>query len=202
MHSYEIVRRIRNPVVLASTALMLTVASCGGPTTARPTHTPSPSATPTESPVQPLRPLVLIDPSQPITEAEVRAVVDGVFVQGIFLDDPMLYAECQYYHGGEPTFKACPLTPRLEARLTSHIGRFPPRYGAGAFCRCLAVSGDIEVATTIRDDAATAHVRLFGGAETVDLVLTLSQGYLLVDDIQCNGRGAASSIYVDPIPSC
>ena len=29
-----------------------------------------------------------------------------------------------------------------------------------------------------------------------------SQGYLLVDDIQCNARGTASSIYVEPIPSC
>jgi len=202
MHSCGVVGWFKVVVVLASTTLMLVVGGCGGPGAARPTPSPSPSAAPIEPTVQPLRPLVAVDPGQPITEAQVRAVVDGVFVQGIFLDDPTLYAECQYYHGGEPTFKACPLTPRLEARLTSHIGRFPPRYGAGAFCRCLAVSRDIAVATTIHKDTATAHVRLFGGAETVDLVLALSQGYLLVDDIQCNARGTASSIYVDPIPSC
>src|SRR5436305_14879049 len=105
MHSCGVVRWFKVVVVLASTALMLVVGGCGGPGAARPTPSPSPSAAPIEPTVQPLRPLVAVNPGQPITEAQVRAVVDGVFVQGIFLDDPTLYAECQYYHGGEPTFK-------------------------------------------------------------------------------------------------
>src|SRR5256885_15333558 len=130
MHSCGIVGLFKVVVVLASTALMLVVAGCGGPANARPALSPSQSAAPLEPTVQPLRPLVAVVPGQPITEAQVRAVVDGVFVQGIFLDDPTFYAECQYYHGGEPTFKACPLTHRLESRQPRHLGRFPSRDGA------------------------------------------------------------------------
>jgi hypothetical protein len=189
-------------ICLAAVTGTIAAMACGESAAATSTPSQSPSAQATESPVKPLKPLVALNPDQPITEGSVRAVVDGVFVQGVFLDDPKLYAECQYYHGGDPSFKACPLTARLEARLTSRTGHFPPRYGAGAFCRCLAVSADIAVSAALGRDEATAHVRLFGGSQTVDLLLVRSSGYLLVDDIQCGGKGSSSSIYIDPIPPC
>src|SRR5437762_13694930 len=117
MHSCGVVGWFKVVVVLASTTLMLVVGGCGGPGAARPTPSPSPSAAPIEPTVQPLRPLVAVNPGQPITEAQVLAVVDGVLVQGIFLSAPTLYAVSKSYRGGEPTCKSVPLTPPLAARL-------------------------------------------------------------------------------------
>jgi hypothetical protein len=197
MQDYPAIRLIRALAIL----VVLTVVGCGGQQ-GKSGASVRPSATPTSETVRPFRPLVVLASGQAITEQEVRAVVDGVFVKGIFDGDPTLFAECQYYRGGAPSFKACPLTPRLEARLTSKTGKFPPRYGAGAFCRCLDVSPDIGLSSRVFADHSLARVALFQGTETVDLVLVPSGGHLLVDDIECNGKGPSSSVYLDPIPPC
>jgi hypothetical protein len=45
-----------------------------------------------------------------------------------------------------------------------------------------------------------AHVTL--GSIRVDLVMVDEGGNLLVDDTQCTGRGAATSIYASPVAQC
>ena len=47
----------------------------------------------------------------------------------------------------------------------------------------------------------SAHVD-FGNGVRVDFIMVEHGGSLLVDDTQCTGRGALTSIYTDPLALC
>jgi hypothetical protein len=57
------------------------------------------------------------------------------------------------------------------------------------------------ITADVTPTGGTAHVD-FGGGLKVDFIMVEQSGSLLVDDTQCSGRGAATSIYVDPLPPC
>ena len=75
----------------------------------------------------------------------------------------------------------------------------PPKVGPGPialFCRCqnvpaLSAQFDPQVTPT----GGVAHVTL--SALKLDLIMVQEKGKLLVDDTQCTGRGASTSIYAD-----
>jgi len=107
--------------------------------------------------------------------------------------------------GGNPcnsaTISGCPVTPRLAARITqieapSAIGSGPPN----SWCRCQNVA-DVAMTADITPSGGTAHVDFKNGVK-VDFIMVEQAGSLLVDDTQCTGRGASTSIYVDPPALC
>lgn len=158
------------------------LAACGASTTTTGGQgtpaAPAPTATPAAAPV---------------SAAAIIAVADRVFLRTP--TSGAQYGECD--SGSD--FSACPVTQRLLGRLEQNpvsggIG------GATPFCRCQGLWPSQSVTATPTVGGGVAHVTI--GNVVIDLVMTVVNGTLLVDDTLCNGRGAATSIYTNPVVPC
>ena len=117
------------------------------------------------------------------TEAQVIAAAEAVFP-----GSPGRYGACT-----ELMDAPCPLTRRLWDRLSELRAKI---------CRCQNGSGTREIEVEVRPGGAIAHVTMYEGRATYDLIMILDEdGYLLVDDQTCNGD-AKTSIYNDPMVLC
>lgn len=95
----------------------------------------------------------------------------------------------------------CPVTARLAARVTQLSQTGPSAPGPmNLWCRCQN-PGDVEMTAEVTSTGGTAHV-VFGNVIKVDLIMVEQAGVLLVDDHQCTGGGAATSIYATPLVTC
>ena len=87
----------------------------------------------------------------------------------------------------------CPLTVRLQDRL---------RELETKICRCRNGSATREIEVEVRPGGAIAHVTMYEGHATYDLIMVLDEdGVLLVDDQTYNGD-PKTSIYNDPMVLC
>jgi len=107
--------------------------------------------------------------------------------------------------GGNPcnsaTVAGCPVTPRLAARIIqietpASTGTGPPN----SWCRCQNVA-DVAMTADVTPSGGIAHIDFKNGVK-VDFIMVEQRGSLLVDDTQCSGRGASTSIYVSPLSLC
>lgn len=168
----------------------------GGPTTpatAQPTPsstatsaslTPSgvPSASPTSTPSPSAAPSVL-------TADQAMSLAQSVFPPSA-LQGRTTYGTC--------SSDQCPFTSRLSGRVGQH-----PLQGADAICRCQNGSETFaSTADALTASGGVAHVSLFDAGLGLDLIIIRQNSDFLVDDIQCSGKGASTSIYSDPIPAC
>ena len=107
------------------------------------------------------------------------------------------YVECEFARGVDFEFSNCPITARFLARLLQN----PSAMGRSrAFCRC---QNTLPMRTVTADPASSggvAHINL--GNATIDLILKVEGGRLLVDDTQCPGKGSKTSYYLDPVAAC
>jgi hypothetical protein len=82
----------------------------------------------------------------------------------------------------------CPLTERLRDRLAEL---------QVTICRCQNGSATREIDVEVLPGGAVAHVTMYEGRATYDLIMVLDEdGHLLVDDQTCNGD-PKTSIYND-----
>ncbi len=160
-------------LVLPSMFAVLAVAACGSPSQ-------GPAATPSQ---------IAVTSSAPSpTTAQVLAVAHRIFIG---------------QNGGECSWQdrsSCPITARLAARFAQQ--QQPPAVGPGplaAFCRCQNIP-DLSMTAETSSTGGVAHVTM--GSIRGDLVMVDEGGTLLVDDTQCTGRGAATSIYTSPVAQC
>jgi hypothetical protein len=112
------------------------------------------------------------------TEAQVIAAAEAVFP-----GSPGSYGACT-----ELMDAPCPLTRRLWDRLSELRAKI---------CRCQNGSATREIEAEVRPGGAIAHVTMYEGRATYDLIMVLDEeGNLLVDDQTCNGD-PRTSIYND-----
>jgi hypothetical protein len=112
------------------------------------------------------------------TEAQVIAAAEAVFP-----GSPGSYGACT-----DLMDAPCPLTRRLQARL-AELGT--------KICRCQNGSATRDIEVEVRPGGAVAHVTMYEGRATYDLIMVLDgDGTLLVDDQTCNGD-SKTSIYND-----
>jgi hypothetical protein len=109
------------------------------------------------------------------------------------------YVTCDNGYGGPSRYSHCPLTTRLNDRLTTVFSGFvsaPEPLGGGQDPEWATESITAEP----RGTGGVAHVTLAKPASPpsrYDLVIVLSNGQLLVDDLFCTGADpATSSIYI------
>ena len=113
------------------------------------------------------------------TEPQVIATAEDVFP-----GSPGSYGACT-----EIMDASCPLTQRLWDRLAE--------LGGMKICRCQNGSATREIEVEVRPGGALAHVTMYEGRATYDLIMVLTEdGTLLVDDQTCNGD-PKTSIYND-----
>jgi hypothetical protein len=101
----------------------------------------------------------------------------------------------------------CPVTDRLRARLDQLAQ--PPQSGPGPiieFCRCQNGASSMSVASDVTGAGGVAHVTLiYGPSSTIKIDLVIVQepdARLLIDDTQCTGKGASTSIYAPQLVGC
>jgi hypothetical protein len=112
------------------------------------------------------------------TEAQAIAAAEAVFP-----GSPGSYGACT-----ELMDAPCPLTRRLSDRLSELRTKI---------CRCQNGSATREIDVEVRPGSAVAHVTMYEGLATYDLIMVLDEdGNLLVDDQTCNGD-PKTSIYND-----
>lgn len=117
-------------------------------------------------------------------EAQVIAVVDEIFPEA----HPGVYGYCSVSRADAD----CPMTERLTQRLLDE--KMP-------ICRCQNASSTRQIEVETYEGGAVAHVSMYEGRVTYDLVMVLNDDELLVDDQTCNGD-AATSIYNSPVRIC
>ena len=132
--------------------------------------------------------------AQAVTADMIIAVADRIFPQQPVTNRE--YSECD--RGFD--FSACPVTVRLLVRLKQNPTGGPGG-GATPFCRCQNTWPTQTVTATPTASGGVAHVTIFGSI-VIDLVMTVVDGVLLVDDTLCDGRGASTSIYATPVVPC
>ena len=71
---------------------------------------------------------------------------------------------------------------------------------ARPFCRCQNILPKRDITSVPNSDGGVAHVDL--GNAQIDLIMKIENGRLLVDDTECPGKGAATSLYTEPVPPC
>ncbi len=122
-------------------------------------------------------------------EAVARRVFAGEYPMGCRTNDP-----------------ACPITQRLAARVFAVPS--PNAVGPGPyspFCRCQnPASRAMTVTGELADSGGVAHVALYPDVHAirVDLIMVSQSGKLLVDDMQCTGKGASTSVYAEQLAPC
>ena len=133
-------------------------------------------------------------PSQPaLTVADVEAVARQVFAG-------------EYPVGCRTNDPACPITQRLAAKVFAVPS--PNAVGPGPFspfCRCQNPgSRSMTVTGELTDSGGVAHVALYPDVHPIklDLIMVSQSGKLLVDDMQCTGKGASTSVYAEELAAC
>lgn len=197
---------VRRATMIGLTAAAAVISACGGSTSLSSVPSTSTGASSSTASVSTVTRTVTVTAAPTIppaatpvatastpTAAEVEAVARRIFPS----DGSGGFGECD--RGDD--LSACPVTPRLSARLLEH-----PTSGSGGgaapFCRCQATSSDLTV-TVDAISPGLAHVALFSGSDRIDLSVIRSGGQLLVDDTTCTGKDAATtSIYAASVPAC
>jgi hypothetical protein len=133
-------------------------------------------------------------PAQPVTAGAIVAVAGRIFLRMARAGG--YYGECD--SGSD--FAQCPVTVRLLVRLKQNPTGGPGG-GSVPFCRCQNFWPNQTVTATVTPNGGVAHVTIFGNV-VIDLIMTEVDGVLLVDDTQCDGRGASTSIYATPVVPC
>jgi len=176
-------------LLLAATVLL---ASCGGVTTSTATASGSPAPSPRASSPGPS--------ASPATAAAITQLAYEVFPPSTPQSHPpgtVGYVECEFAAGVDFQFSNCPVTARFLTRLQQNPSASDE---ARPFCRCQNILPNRNITPESTPSGGIAHVDL--GNAHIDLVMTIQDGRLLVDDSQCPGQGPASSYYVDPVPPC
>ena len=180
-------------LLLAAAATLALLAACGSTTTVTLTPTSS-TSTVTVTLTAPARSSSSSSASS-IDRSAAEAVARRVFPG----DAQGGYGECDH----ADDLAACPLTPKLAARLLQHPTSNGGGGGAAPLCRCQAVSPDLAISTDTVGDHAVAHVGLFGGQVKIDLVVVGTAGGPAVDDTTCTGKDpVATSIYAAVVTPC
>jgi hypothetical protein len=107
------------------------------------------------------------------------------------------YVECEFANGIDFEFANCPVTPRFMARLRQNPSASDR---ARPFCRCQNILPKRDITTESTTSGGVAHLDL--GNALIDLMMTLDDGRLLVDDTRCPGRGSETSYFIEPVPTC
>ncbi len=133
-------------------------------------------------------------PSQPaLTVADVEAVARQVFAG-------------DYRMSCRTNDPACPITQRLAARVFAVPS--PHAVGPGPyspFCRCQNPgSRSMTVTGELTESGGVAHVTLYPDVRPtkLDLIMVSQSGKLLVDDMQCTGKGPSTSVYGEQLAPC
>ena len=122
-------------------------------------------------------------------EAVARQVFAGDYPMGCRTNDP-----------------ACPITERLRAKVFAVPS--PNAVGPGpidSFCRCQnPASHSMSVVGELTDNGGVAHVALYPDVHAIklDLIMVSQNGTLLVDDMQCTGKGSSTSVYAAQLAPC
>lgn len=174
--------------------------SAGGssPTSSSPTvsataaQTPTPTALATPVPTPAPTPA----PTLAATARQLTSVVQAVYpaCHSSCIGGGTQYTTCE--SGYSPPFSTCPLTARLIARLEADIKSAGPSaadpLGGGQDPYWVTESLTANASVT----GGVAHVVLGFGGRTPsrkDLVVVLSNGHLLVDDVYCTGQNPATT---------
>jgi len=181
------------PLVL----LVVALAACGGAQGAVPHSSgpPAPSAAASSSPpatAATAAPTAAPQALQAVTPADLDAMARRIFPGA--------------HPAGCGDIAACPVTDRLRTRVAQLS---QPTGGPGSvvqFCRCQNGAESMTVLSEVRPSGGTAHVTLTYGPQAtskLDLVfLEEPDRRLLLDDTQCTGRGASTSIYAPTLAAC
>jgi hypothetical protein len=185
--------KIGVPLIL----LVLALAACGGAAAGSPASGAKPAAAATAATVQasPAAPAVAAATPKPasVTVAELDAVARRIFPGA--------------HPAGCGDLATCPVTDRLRARV-EQLSQ-PPAIGPGPvaqFCRCQNGAAGMTVTSEAGESGGVAHVVLDYGAgfrSRIDLIIVRQpDSRLLLDDTQCTGRGAGTSLYAATMAAC
>ena len=116
----------------------------------------------------------------------------------------------QVFRGDYPTGcttndATCPLTPRLAAKVFAIPTPGPGPGPLNPFCRCQnPASRSMNVVGEVTATGGVGHVTLYPDVHPVriDLIMVVQDRRLLVDDMQCTGKGASSSVYAPQLVAC
>jgi hypothetical protein len=117
-------------------------------------------------------------------EAQVISVAQEIFPEvhpGVFGACPLHVMDA-----------GCPMTMRLQDRLLE---------AKISICRCQNGSSTREIEVDAYPGGAVAHVIMYEGRVTYNLIMVMDDGALLVGDVTCGGD-ARTSIYNDPVGPC
>ena len=177
----------RKPTALLSVIVLFALAGCAagaGAGTETAAASPSPVTTPSLSPTA--TPLATPTPES-VSAAQILAVANHFWWGGSA-------SPCQYLQ--------CPITPRLATRLAELI-KIESGYKTGGgdlWCRCQN-GGPPTITAEVTSEGGTATVTFLPGYQ-IDFLMVTQDGELLVDDTQCTGRGASTSIYTPAWGTC
>jgi hypothetical protein len=180
------------PLVL----LVVGLSGCGGPAATSSAH-PATSAPGVVATAQPSTAPTVAPSTAPTLRTVTTADLDAM-ARRIFPGD---------HPAGCGDFAACPVTDRLRARVTE-LSRPSPGQAGGVvqFCRCQNGAQSMSVTSEVGGPGGVAHVALHYGAGSdvkLDLVFVRQpDSRLLLDDTQCTGRGAGTSLYAPTLAAC
>ena len=177
--------KVAIPLILA----VLALAGCAGPggsSEAQPATT-----TTTTSPATPATSAPSATPS--VAVADLDAMAHRIFPGA--------------HPAGCGDLTACPITDRLRARVEQLSHTPPGQPGPVAqFCRCQNGADSMSVTSEVTGAGGVAHVELHYGptfTSRIDLIIVGGpDSRLLLDDTQCTGRGASTSIYAATLAAC
>jgi hypothetical protein len=175
------------PLILTVLALA-GCAGSGGGSKAQPAHTT------TTSPATPATPVLSAPPAPPsATAADLDATARRIFPGS--------------HPAGCGDFTTCPITDRLRTRV-EQLSHTPPGQPGPVvqFCRCQNGADSMSVASEVTGSGGIAHVELHYGptfTSKIDLIIVRGpDAQLLLDDTQCTGRGASTSMYAPTLAAC
>lgn len=163
---------------LLMVAAALLVASCGESANQQPPTSTAPS-------------------SSPVTGTAITELANRVFPPTSAQSHPPGtdgYVECEFFTGIDFDFSNCPVTDRFLARLRQNPNASDR---ARPFCRCQNILPIRIVTAEPSTSGGVAHINL--GNATIDLIMKVERGRLLVDDTQCAGKGPETSYYNEPV---
>ena len=180
----------RKPAALFLVLVVCLLAGCAagagtGDVSQAPATTPSPTITPSLA----VTPIPVATPTpEPVSAAQIVAVAKQFFTGDMTCHD-------------SPVFADCPITTRLAARMVEVIKEQSsyPTGGGDVWCRCQQYF-NLVFAAEVTPGGGIAHVT--SGPLRMDFMMVTQDGKLLVDDTQCTGRGASTSIYAPVLVAC
>jgi hypothetical protein len=179
-------------VLIPLVLLVVGLAGCGGPAATSSAHpaTPAPGLAATAQPSS--------TPTTAPTPATVTTADLDAMARRIFPGD---------HPAGCGDFVTCPVTDRLRARVAEFSRTTPGQPGPIVqFCRCQNGAESMSVTSEASGTGGVAHVVLHYGSSfdvKLDLVFVRQpDSRLLLDDTQCTGRGAGTSLYALMLTGC